>query len=189
MNGGGLNYKDINAYGKGQGGDLIDTGMGAYARDGAIETLDRFRHYRDYNNMEHMDGGMMLEQGHFSEYGGGLFDGMALSSEFLGKYYSNVSTQSGERTLEWNGTMESRVLSRRLILMFRLVFICRNPTTQRSSSRRRTLCWCTIMRVKGLRQALWGAAAFTRMTMIYLFLMTLALNSKPWLRSVGDQPL
>lgn len=75
--------------------------MGAGAGGGM--TLDnRFTHYRERTDMEHMDGGMMQGQEHYSEYRGGLFDGMALSSEFLGEYYSNVSTRNGRESIEWD---------------------------------------------------------------------------------------
>lgn len=77
--------------------------MGPGAGGGVIRTLDNgFSHYREHIDMEQIDNGMMLEQGHFLEHRGGLFDGMALSSEFLGEYYSNVSAQNGRETIEWN---------------------------------------------------------------------------------------
>lgn len=86
-----INIKDINNYGKGHEADLIGMGMGLGAGGGAIMTLDN-RFDREHIHLEEVDGGMMLGQGHYSEYRGGLFDGMALSGEFLGEYYSNVST-------------------------------------------------------------------------------------------------
>lgn len=101
MSGPAVKAKDINNYGKGQGGDLIDMGMGAGAGGIGGALLDnRFSHYREHIDMEHVDSGMMLGQGHYSEYRGGLFDGMALSSEFLGEYYSNVSTRNGRKSIE-----------------------------------------------------------------------------------------
>lgn len=101
MSGPAVIAKDINNYGKGRGGDLIDMGMGAGAGGIGGASLDnRFSHYREHIDMEHVDSGMMLGQGRYSEYRGGLFDGMALSSEFLGEYYSNVSTRNGRKSIE-----------------------------------------------------------------------------------------
>lgn len=112
--GGGVKTTDINNYGKGHG--LIDMEMGAGA-GGATMTLDnRFSHYGEHIDMEHVDSGMMLGQGNYSEYRGGIFDGMALSSEFLGEYYSSVSTQNGRESIEW----DHEFCSVRLTFMFRL---------------------------------------------------------------------
>lgn len=97
-----IKAKDINNYRSGQG-DLIDMrmGPGAGGFGGDIMTLDhRFNRYGEHIDMEHVDSG--LTQGHYSEYRGGLFDGMALSSEFLGEYYSNVSTQNGRESIWWD---------------------------------------------------------------------------------------
>lgn len=40
-----------------------------------------------------MNGGMIMGEDRY-RYRAGMFDGMALSEEFLGEYYSNVSTQT-----------------------------------------------------------------------------------------------
>lgn len=87
MGGGPVNTKDN--YGKWHGGDLIDMGMGAGA--GGIGGAG-LGFSREHIDMEHIDGGMILGREHYLEHRGGLFDGMALSSEFLGEYYSSVST-------------------------------------------------------------------------------------------------
>lgn len=91
-----MKIKDVNNYGKGQH-DLID--MGGAARGGGIGggtmTIDGFNRYGEHIDLEYVSGGMMLGQGNYSQYSGGLFDGMALSSEFLGEYYSNVSAPNG----------------------------------------------------------------------------------------------
>lgn len=95
VGGAGIKSRDVNNFGKGQH-DLIDIGMGAGggaigAIGGGTMTRDRFNHYGEHIDMEYAGGGTMLGQGNYSQYSGGLFDGMALSSEFLGEYYSNVS--------------------------------------------------------------------------------------------------
>lgn len=59
---------------------------------GGMRISNRFSNYGEQVGMEYMGGGMMLGQGNYSQYSGGIFDGMALSSEFLGEYYSTVST-------------------------------------------------------------------------------------------------
>lgn len=85
----------MNNFGRGAGGDLIDIGMGAGAGafgGAAIGLENGYGRYGEHIEMERVDGGMTLGTGHYSDYRGGLFDGMALSSEFLGEYYSNVST-------------------------------------------------------------------------------------------------
>lgn len=95
MGGAPVKTKDITSFGRGAGGDLIDMGMGAGAGGlgGAAMALEHgYSRWGEHIEMERVDGGMTLGQGHYSEYRGGLFDGMALSSEFLGEYYSNVST-------------------------------------------------------------------------------------------------
>lgn len=95
MGGAAVKAKDIGSFGRGAGGDLIDIGMGAGAGglSGATMGLDHgYSRWGEHIEMERVDGGMTLGHGHYSDYRGGAFDGMALSSEFLGEYYSNVST-------------------------------------------------------------------------------------------------
>lgn len=93
MGGAPVKAKDITGFGRGAGGDLIDMGMGAGAGGlGGAAMEHEYSRWGEHIGMERVDGGMTLGQGHYSEYRGGLFDGMALSSEFLGEYYSNVST-------------------------------------------------------------------------------------------------
>lgn len=86
--------KNGNNYGRGQP-DLTGMGMaagGAGIGGGMITINNRFNRNVEHVGMEYGTGGMMLGQGNYTEYSGGLFDGMALSSDFLGEYYSNVST-------------------------------------------------------------------------------------------------
>lgn len=63
-------------------------------------TVDRFNRYGEHVDMEYMNGGMMLGQANYSQYSGGFADGMALSSEFLGEYYSNVSARNVIRNVD-----------------------------------------------------------------------------------------
>lgn len=74
-----------NNHGKGHEADLSnikgDIGFG-------------FGHYTD------IDGRLIPGHGHYSEDRGGLFDGMALSMEFLGHYYSSVSKRNGRESIE-----------------------------------------------------------------------------------------
>lgn len=93
ISGAGVKSRDVNNYGKGQH-DLIDMGMAAGGGGGGTMLLDRFNRYGEHIDMEYMNGGTMLGAGNYSQYSAGLFDGMALSSEFLGEYYSNVSAQN-----------------------------------------------------------------------------------------------
>lgn len=69
------------------------------AAGGGTMTMDRFNLYGEHMDAKYVDG-MMLGHGHYSQYSGGAFDGMALSSEFLGEYYSNVSKQNGSKRTE-----------------------------------------------------------------------------------------
>lgn len=91
-----MKTRDVNNYSKGQH-DLIDMGVaaGGGAMGGGTMTMDRFNRYGEYSDMEYASGGMMLGQGNYSQHSGGLFDGMAFSSDFLGEYYSNVSAPNG----------------------------------------------------------------------------------------------
>lgn len=93
----------MNNFGKGPGGDLIDMGFrGGSAAFGGAVVENGYSRWGENIEMERVDGGMSLGPGHYSEYRGGLYDGMALSSEFLGEYYSNVSTRNGRESIEWD---------------------------------------------------------------------------------------
>lgn len=102
-----IKIKDLNNFAKGQSADLIDLGMGGGGGGlggglggGGAMTIDRLN-YGEHVDMGYMEGGTMLGQANYSEYRGGLFDGMALSSEFLGEYYSNVSTYNGGESIKY----------------------------------------------------------------------------------------
>lgn len=102
-----MNAKDINTYqGRGYLGGLADFGgalgggaLGGGAYGGAFNTsnltAENMHMYNQYNNTSgqmNVDTGMMTgQEHHFSQYGAGVFDGMALSEQFLGEYYSSVS--------------------------------------------------------------------------------------------------
>ena len=119
VDGGTLKTKNINTYGgKGYLGGLAEVGgaAGGGAALGAMNastlTAENMHMYNQYNHSSgQMDmdyaggGGMMTGQEHlYSRYraGAGLFDGMALSDDFLGEYYSSVSTEKSVTTPIWS---------------------------------------------------------------------------------------
>lgn len=101
VDGGTTNAKNINTFErKGYQGELAE--IRATSRGGAVNmsTLttenthmyNRYKRFVGHEEMELMDTGMLAGQEHlFSRYRAGVFDGMALSDQFLGEYYSSVS--------------------------------------------------------------------------------------------------
>lgn len=95
-----IDIRDIKHFGTGHQLDMTDMGIAAGGGlvGGGTMTMDRFNHYGEHMDAKYVDGGMMLGQGQYSQYSGGAFDGMALSSEFLGEYYSNVSKRNSSKS-------------------------------------------------------------------------------------------
>lgn len=101
--GGKIETQDIPSYGgKGYLKGLADAD-GGIVEGGAIRTstsdLSMIKQYKNYTHpfkqieMGQMGGDMTMGQRHhYSQYRAGIFDGMALSDEFLEDYYSSVST-------------------------------------------------------------------------------------------------
>ncbi len=85
--------------GKGYLERLVELGGAAGAGNTSHMTAEEMHLYNQYNQsggqveMDYTGAGMMTGQEHaFSQYRAGMFDGMALSEQFLGEYYSSVST-------------------------------------------------------------------------------------------------
>lgn len=92
MGGAAIQTKDFNGFGHGQHDHMgMGAGGGGFG-SGGMRIDNRFNSYGEHMDMEYVDGGMMLGQGNYSQYSGRLLDGMTLSSDFLGEYYTNVST-------------------------------------------------------------------------------------------------
>lgn len=100
--GGKIGTQEVPSYGgKGYLKELVDVD-GEVVEGGAIRTstsdVSMFKQYKKYAHpirqmeMGQMGGEMMMGQRRrYSQYRSGIFDGMALSDEFLDEYYSNVS--------------------------------------------------------------------------------------------------
>ncbi|XP_053738388.1 desmoglein-2-like protein [Synchiropus splendidus] len=89
-------------------GGMVDTSRwgaaghadGRYSHNVDMETMERTGHYYKSGfteNLDYMDGGVMTWQ-HSSGYSGGVFDGMALSRDFLGSYYLSKSEHASQQT-------------------------------------------------------------------------------------------
>ncbi|XP_059201028.1 desmoglein-2-like protein isoform X2 [Centropristis striata] len=99
-----VNAENMNTFdGKVNLGGLIELGAaagGGAAFGGGMNTLtkENMHMYNTYNSqmgMDYMDGGMMTGQEHlYSRYNAGAFDGMALSEQFLGEYYSSKANHA-----------------------------------------------------------------------------------------------
>ncbi|KAM9349915.1 desmoglein-2-like protein [Symphorus nematophorus] len=119
-----VNAKNINIYGgKGYLGGLAGAGAaaGGGAALGAMNTstltAENMHMYNQYNHSSgqmEMDyaggGGMMTGQEHlYSQYrtgaGAGVFDGMALSDDFLGEYYSSKSNHAAQQSQQKDGPL------------------------------------------------------------------------------------
>ncbi|KAG7525885.1 desmoglein-2-like [Solea senegalensis] len=99
---GGINTQDINKFtGKGRFDGMTEVGGGGFGNVINISTLteEELHRYNLYKMLlaeqEGMKGG---QEYHFSQYSGGLFDGMALSEQFLGEYYSRKSNHAAEQS-------------------------------------------------------------------------------------------
>lgn len=103
VDGGAVTTLNANNYGGGFTEHLGAAGGavgGGAAIGGAVNTstltaedIHLYNRYRHFSGQEDIMGmGTMTGQGHFfSQYRAGVFDGMALSDQFLGEYYSSVS--------------------------------------------------------------------------------------------------
>lgn len=103
-----IGAKNISLGGKGYLGGLVDLGGaagGGAAVGGSILTTENMHRYSQYNQshgqvaVDYMDVGMMTGQKHlYSRYGAGVFDGMALSDQFLGEYYLSKSEHATQQS-------------------------------------------------------------------------------------------
>ncbi|XP_044076579.1 desmoglein-2-like [Siniperca chuatsi] len=115
VDGGTINMKNINTLGgKRYIREMAEVGGAAGGGTticGAINTAtltaeDMYR-YNQYNHssgqaeMDYIGAGMMTGQRHnFSQYRAEMFDGMALSGQFLGEYYSSKSNHAAQQSLQ-----------------------------------------------------------------------------------------
>ncbi|XP_034411816.1 desmoglein-2-like [Cyclopterus lumpus] len=109
-----IHARNNNTYeGKGFLGGMIELG-GAAGGSGArhtstltAENMDQYNQYRHSSGqvgMDHMDAGMMTGQRQqFSQNRAGIFDGMALSNQFLGEYYSSKSNHAAHQSQQKDG--------------------------------------------------------------------------------------
>uniref|UniRef100_A0A672G470 Desmoglein-2-like n=1 Tax=Salarias fasciatus TaxID=181472 RepID=A0A672G470_SALFA len=71
-------------------------GFGMNTSTLVTENINMYNQYRRGGGLEEMD--MMQGQGYgYSHYSGGAFDGMALSEQFLGEYYSSKSSHAAQQ--------------------------------------------------------------------------------------------
>ncbi|XP_031711123.1 desmoglein-2-like isoform X1 [Anarrhichthys ocellatus] len=69
-----------------------------------MDLYNQYRHSRGQVGMDYVDAGMMTGQGQrFSQYRAGAFDGMALSDQFLGEYYSSKSDHAAHQSQQKDG--------------------------------------------------------------------------------------
>ncbi|KAM9789977.1 desmoglein-2-like protein [Neosynchiropus ocellatus] len=104
-NAGDITTKNVNTFNA--GGMVDENGWGAaghsdgrYSHQVEMETIEKTgRYYKSgfTENLDYMDGGMTAWQ-HGSRYTGGVFDGMALSRDFLGSYYFSKSEHASQQT-------------------------------------------------------------------------------------------
>lgn len=102
-----INTKDINRYEhKGYPGGLseVDAGAGKGSFGAGIHTKDMYKYNKYERSRMEMDlrgSEMLTGQEHlYSRYSAGVFDGMALSDQFLGEYYSTVSTSNVTKNIK-----------------------------------------------------------------------------------------
>lgn len=107
VDGGHITTQNINNYANRYTGGQVEQGganFGGAASGGAVNmstvTAENMHQYNQYNysggqmGTDYTGAGMMTAQEHlYSRYRAGAFDGMALSEEFLGEYYSSVSIE------------------------------------------------------------------------------------------------
>ncbi|KAJ4936925.1 hypothetical protein JOQ06_001510 [Pogonophryne albipinna] len=99
-----VNMKDINNFGDNMYISGVTGGGGLGAGHTLTSENKQKNMYNRYNNgMDYVDGGMMTGQEHsFSRYGAGAgagaFDGMALSNQYLGEYYSSKYNHAAQQS-------------------------------------------------------------------------------------------
>ncbi|XP_073346746.1 desmoglein-2-like protein [Pagrus major] len=112
VDGGQVTTQNINTYNRGYHGGLAEVGglpLGGAASGGAVKmstlTAENMHQYNQYNysggqvETDYTGAGMMTGQEHlYSRYRTGAFDGMALSDEFLGEYYSSKSNHATQQS-------------------------------------------------------------------------------------------
>ncbi|KAM9323251.1 desmoglein-2-like protein [Pholidichthys leucotaenia] len=110
VDGGRVNAKDINTLrGRRYLGGLVDLGGASGGANLRAEDMHMYNYYRyssGQEDMEFMKTGMMGGQDmNLSHYRGGVFDGMALSDEFLWEYYSAKSNHAAQQSQEKDGLL------------------------------------------------------------------------------------
>ncbi|KAM6919718.1 desmoglein-2-like protein isoform 2-T2 [Lycodopsis pacificus] len=109
-----LNARDINTYERNMYQGRVTELGGAAGGGGALNTsiltsenMDMYNQYRHSSGqvgMDYVEAGMMTGQGQrFSQYRAGAFDGMALSDQFLGEYYSSKSDHAAHQSQQKDG--------------------------------------------------------------------------------------
>ncbi|XP_068196504.1 desmoglein-2-like protein [Antennarius striatus] len=104
VDGGTINIRNINGYGEGgYTGGLTELGGGAGVINTSNMTAENMYLYNQYNQSrgqteDFLGCGMLTGQQHlFEKHRTGAFDGMALSDEFLGQYYSSKSSHAAQQ--------------------------------------------------------------------------------------------
>ncbi|XP_068604476.1 desmoglein-2-like protein [Brachionichthys hirsutus] len=101
-----MKAKNIHGYGeRGYLGGLVELGGGAgYGINTSTMTAEDMHLYNQYNQssgrveVDYSGGAMLTGQQHlFDKYRSEAFDGMALSDEFLGEYYSSKSSHAAQQ--------------------------------------------------------------------------------------------
>ncbi|XP_041659024.1 desmoglein-2-like [Cheilinus undulatus] len=111
-----INIRNVNNLGgKGYLGGLVELGGaagGGAALGSSILTTENMHMYNQYNQssgqieMDYMGAGRMTGQERlYSRYRTGMFDGMALSEQFLGEYYSSKSEHATQQSQQKDALM------------------------------------------------------------------------------------
>ncbi|XP_030017276.1 desmoglein-2-like [Sphaeramia orbicularis] len=116
VDGGALTTKDINtvsakgfqglaeAGGMALGGGAFGGGLNTSTWAENMEQYNRYSHYSGQGNMGYMHGGTMTGQDHYySQKSAGVFDGMALSDQFLEEYYTSKSNYTAQQSQQKDG--------------------------------------------------------------------------------------
>lgn len=98
------------------GGGAFGGGFNTSCWTENMEKYNRYSHYNGQGNMRYVHGGTMTGQDHYySQKSAGVFDGMALSDQYLMEYYANVSKHKYNRKM-LNKAVEIKYCSFRIDL-------------------------------------------------------------------------